>query len=391
MKILIVNTLYAPNQIGGAEKSVQMLAENFALIGHTVKVICLDKEDSNYELANVHVQALKIKNNYWPFEKKTKNHLQKFFWHLKDAKNKSYDSVFRKIIGDFNPDILFTNNLSGFSSNIWSIAKSLRVKIVHTLRDYYLQCPKSTKFKKNSNCTKNCLNCKFLTTFKREKSHQIDYLIGISKFILDDHINNGYFKGVHNDVIFNGFNLNLNKSKERRNETIVFGFIGQIKESKGIEFILKCFTKITNTNWKLLVAGEVDEVYLTHLIGLNNSSKIVYLGHVDSKDFYTKIDVLIVPSLWNEPFGRVVLESYIHKTPVLASNVGGIPELMSINKEFLFEVTPSSLIQQIDRIILNPEVLNRFNFDQEFFSKFSIEKTVNRYLDIFNSVLTNKQ
>jgi len=70
MKILIVNTLYAPNQIGGAEKSVQTLAEKFTLLGHAVKVVCLGKENSNYEIANVKVKVIKIKNNYWPFKKK---------------------------------------------------------------------------------------------------------------------------------------------------------------------------------------------------------------------------------------------------------------------------------------------------------------------------------
>jgi len=391
MKILIVNTLYAPSQIGGAEKSVQTLAENFTLLGHTVKIICLGNENSNYEIANVSVSAIKIKNNYWPFEKKVKSSTyQKFLWHLKDSQNTGYKHDFEEIIDEFKPDILFTNNLSGFSTNIWAVAKSLDVKIVHTLRDYYLQCPKSTKFKNNLNCDEICLNCKILSNSKKQNSHQIDYLVGISEYILDDHIKNGYFNSVPKEVVYNGFNLKLSENKKTKNNVVVFGFIGQIKESKGIELILKCFSKITNCDWKLLIAGESDATYLSHLDSLNSSSKVNYLGYVESNVFFKKIDILVVPSLWNEPFGRVVLESLINKKPVLASNVGGISELMSINKNFLFETNQESLTRQIERILTNPEVLSDFNFDQDFMTKFSINETVRKYLNIFDRILNIK-
>lgn len=391
MKILIVNTLYAPNRIGGAEKSVQTLAENFTLLGHTVKVICLDKKQSNYEVTSVSVRALKIKNNYWPFGNDVKNTYQKFLWHLKDAKNTGYNLDFEGIIKEFKPDILFTNNLSGFSSEIWSIAISLRVKIVHTLRDYYLQCPKSIKFKNFSNCGQICLECKALSKFKKRNSHQIDYVVGISKFILEDHIANGYFNNVPKKVVYNGFDIEQNENKRIKTETIVFGFIGQIKESKGIELLLKCFSKVTGNNWELLVAGKIDTTYLAHLKLLNDSPKVNYLGYMESKDFFKKIDMLVVPSLWDEPFGRVVIESFINKTPVLASNVGGISELMNTNKEFLFETSQNDLAHHIERVLLNPKVLESFSFDQNFLGKFSINETVQKYLEIFDSLLNNEQ
>ena len=67
MKLAIINTLYAPNNVGGAEKSVQALAEYFVFLGHDVIVICLGKENANYKLNGVSVSSLKIKNDFWPF------------------------------------------------------------------------------------------------------------------------------------------------------------------------------------------------------------------------------------------------------------------------------------------------------------------------------------
>ena len=72
---------------------------------------------------------------------------------------------------------------------------------------------------------------------------------------------------------------------------------------------------------------------------------------MDSSKFFEMIDVLIVPSLWNEPFGRVVIESILHSKPVIASNVGGIPELLINNKQFVFRPKVKELRTLIQKII----------------------------------------
>ena len=68
MKIAIVNTLYAPNKVGGAEKSVQILAEKLYFKGNDVIVICLGKENLTYELNGIIIYQIKIKNSYWPYD-----------------------------------------------------------------------------------------------------------------------------------------------------------------------------------------------------------------------------------------------------------------------------------------------------------------------------------
>lgn len=389
MRIVIMNTLYAPNQIGGAEKSVQALAENFLLTGNKVMVICLGKESTTYLLNDVLVKVLKIENDYWPFELVHKNSYQKFSWHLKDASNTKYENTIIEFLADFKPSILLTNNLSGFSTKVWNTTRKFNIKIVHTLRDYYLQCPSTTKFKNDLNCDKPCLSCKFLSFSKKRDSNKVDYVIGISKFILDDHLRNGYFKNIPNKVIYNGFDIAKIKVRETKNE-IVFGYIGQINKSKGIELLLESTSKIKKYKWKLLIAGNIDDAYLNYLRTINNSGQIEFLGHTKSDLFFKKIDVLVVPSLWNEPFGRVVLESIIQRKPVLGSNKGGISELLSNNKKYLFNPTENELTFLLKKIILDSSFLNDFLFDQVFNKSFMIENTVNQYLKVFNEVLNNK-
>jgi glycosyltransferase involved in cell wall biosynthesis len=388
MKIAIINTLYAPNKVGGAEKSVQTLAENFSDLGNEVIVICLGKEDANYKLNGVIIHAVKIKNDFWPFEINNKNSFHKLIWHLKDASNNKYNDFLHHLFLDYKPDVLLTNNISGFSTKVWRIASNLNIKIVHTLRDYYLQCPKSTKFKNGLNCTNLCNDCNFLSTPKKKDSSKVNYLIGISNYILSDHIDKGYFKGVQNEVIFHGFETQK-KSINSREVTNVFGFIGQVNKTKGIELILESFSNLSESSWKLLIAGTVDEKYLKHLNKINNSIQIEYLGYVDSSKFFEMIDVLIVPSLWNEPFGRVVIESILHSKPVIASNVGGIPELLINNKQFVFRPKVKELRTLIQKIILNSNFLDEFKFEKTYLEKFNIKNTVQQYLELFNKIIRN--
>ena len=45
---------------------------------------------------------------------------------------------------------------------------------------------------------------------------------------------------------------------------------------------------------------------------------------------------MIIPSLWNEPFGRVVIEAYSHNKPVIGANRGGIPEIIKRKRKWIY-------------------------------------------------------
>lgn len=79
MKIALINTLYAPYKIGGAEVSVQLLAESLQRAGHEVGVFCLHELDEvKYDTLNgVHIAYLPLKNVYWPFKASAASKLKK--------------------------------------------------------------------------------------------------------------------------------------------------------------------------------------------------------------------------------------------------------------------------------------------------------------------------
>jgi glycosyltransferase involved in cell wall biosynthesis len=131
-------------------------------------------------------------------------------------------------------------------------------------------------------------------------------------------------------VIHNGVDLSkINKMNVKKKDTRIFtvGYIGRIDSPKGIHVLVNAIQRLSKHNIELLVAGDGPL-----LEALKNQSKhdanIVFLGRVqNSYNFLNKIDLLVVPSI-REPLGNVCLEAGLCKTPVLASNIDGIPEII---------------------------------------------------------------
>jgi glycosyltransferase involved in cell wall biosynthesis len=66
--------------------------------------------------------------------------------------------------------------------------------------------------------------------------------------------------------------------------------------------------------------------------------QVRFLGRKPPEEFYPLLDMLVVPSLWHEPFARVVIEAYSYGVPVVASDRGGQPEAVEHNVTgFLFD------------------------------------------------------
>jgi glycosyltransferase involved in cell wall biosynthesis/GT2 family glycosyltransferase len=142
-------------------------------------------------------------------------------------------------------------------------------------------------------------------------------------------------KVVHNSVDLNDF-MSLQPEKIRKEfsldgKTILF--IGSLEERKGIKYLINTLSAVSSAvkGVKLLIAGKPlpgQSKYLFELKSLYNGQNMSFIGsRRDIYDIISACDVLAVPSL-SEPFGRVVIEAMACSKPVVASNVGGIPEII---------------------------------------------------------------
>ena len=94
--------------------------------------------------------------------------------------------------------------------------------------------------------------------------------------------------------------------------------------------MITAFNQMQNKNAELVICGsgvlESDVLEAT-----KTNSRIIYRGQLSSlelKKEYQKSDVCVIPSLWDEPFGRVVIEAAANGCALIASRCGGIPEII---------------------------------------------------------------
>lgn len=168
MRILFVNTLYAPFQVGGAEVSVRTMAEELAAAGNIVYVLTLGYTSSVKRLNGVIVIAIKTMNLYHIEHSAGKNKLAKLIWHLLDSCNPFYKRTVGRLLDKIKPDVVNTNNIQGFSPYLWKTIKARDIKLVHTMRDYYLMCHTTTMYTKCGDCQQLCKACKLTYTIKKK-------------------------------------------------------------------------------------------------------------------------------------------------------------------------------------------------------------------------------
>jgi glycosyltransferase involved in cell wall biosynthesis len=120
------------------------------------------------------------------------------------------------------------------------------------------------------------------------------------------------------------------------------GYLGRLCPTKGIELLLESIRDAART--QLFIAGKGEAAYEAALRQQANR-RTTFLGVVPPRALFEKIDVLVAPSLWHEPFGRIAIEALAWGVPVIASRRGGLPEILEHGGTgFLFEPNePGSL------------------------------------------------
>lgn len=121
--------------------------------------------------------------------------------------------------------------------------------------------------------------------------------------------------------------------------TLLLGTIGELHKNKGQEYLLESFAQVKNDfpNMHLCVIGRgEEEVSLKKKAGeLGIEDSVTFTGFVDEAVRYLQVfDIFLLPSI-TEAFGYVLLEAGLAELPVIATRVGGIPEIIENDKQGL--------------------------------------------------------
>lgn len=240
--------------------------------------------------------------------------------------NKKWKSYLRKQIKKDKPDLIITQLM--YTPATVDIAKEFDIPIIVFLHTYEHFCAcyyKEHHPKDQIHIGHQCYSTttklqepwvSWLRSWHAMALHKADAIVANSKYMADT------LKHVHklnSKVIFPL--IDDEKYKSNNSSRIYTLFINPIK-AKGAEIFIETANLLPDE--KFLVVGGVYDEYIEQVKQLPN---VTYLPSTNNmKDVYSKSRVLIAPSQWYEPFGRVALEACIAEVPPIVSDRGGLPE-----------------------------------------------------------------
>ena len=406
MKIAIISSLYGIEG-GGSGVIAQHLVHGLLDIGHEVFVITMGKT-RHYTIEEE--QGVKIYRflpiNLYSLEEKDMHPIWlKIIWQLIDIYNIHSASVFHQILLNEVPDIIHINKMRGFSGAVWSVSSHLYPgRVIQTCHDYESMSPdgimrgligKMARDKK--------WPVRGYQIIRARLSSNVSIVTSPSKFTLERITDSGMFSYAHASVIPNTHGWSNTELKAIRSKNcsttsesgVRYLFIGRLETEKGINELCEAFSQLFAfyPSIHLDIAG-----YGTLDNSLRKKYKdhpgIHFLGLVDGqskKDAFSRTTVVVVPSLVDEVFGLIVVEAFAFGKPVIASNIGGLPELVH-DTETGWLVEPGnvqSLREKLESVIkLEPELLDTISKNCKKFSfEYSREKVINKYEETYSQLL----
>ena len=151
----------------------------------------------------------------------------------------------------------------------------------------------------------------------------------------------------------------VKKFNPKKKKQIIF--TGKLNSSKGYDIFGPAVIKILNKyqNWKAVVAGNEprEKFNFKH----KNLKIHKWLAHKKILELYKNSAISIVPSKWEEPFGRTAMESAAHGCATITSNRGGLVETFD-NDLIIENLTSNELFKKVDSLIQNPKKLKYYQY-----------------------------
>ncbi len=403
MKIAFINELFLPFAPGGGEWSTYYLAKSLAKKGNRVIVITPNYGAPRHEIMegvtvkrfpfyaklqknNIFLGNFFYTNPVWYFWS-----ILMYFWYLRRE----------------NPDVVHIHGKYSIPP-IFIADIFLRKPLLATIRDYQVICNYGmcltysdkacslkgyflkdfpqyyqdyVKNKSSITLASNLafaiwgrISSNFLLFFARKLT--VVTLSGKQKEIF---LANGFRKVL---VIGNSTDFPNQKSNIKKENIVIFA--GRLSKGKGVEIIIDSLSEFFTRfpQFKFVFAGE--GFLKEKLLSMSQTEKrMEVLGQMEHDKLlalYRKAKLVIVPSLWPEPFGRIALEALSQGTPAVVTDKGGLPEIIKNGRwGVVVQATPCELLSGIKKALKNNIKLQK-----------NIEKDMDKIKDKFGRAICEK-
>lgn len=400
MKILIVNKFLFPK--GGSETYIIKLGEELVKQGHEVQYFGMDSPKRCLgNNCNSYV-------SYIDFHKGS--FLNKFSFLFKTIYSVEARKKIRKVLDDFKPDVVHLNNFTyQLTPSIileivkWRKLNKRNCKIIFTAHDSNLVCPNHMLYNPNKHqrC-KKCLGGKFYNCALNKCIHgsilksilgtiegyfwniknsykYIDTIICCSNFMKQIYDKNKLFKNKI-VVLHNFIDYNSNVFSENKKDDYVLYF-GRYSQEKGINTLLEVCKTLPNIRFVFAGEGPLEKQ-------IHNCKNITDVGFQTGQSLVKLIKQAkfsVYPSEWYENCPFTVMESIANGTPVIASNIGGIPELLKdkYNGELFEAENKEQLRQKIVKFYTHDDLLNQYVENTKTIDYLSVDLYSKKLIELY--------
>ena len=357
MNILI--TIYRGLGYGGAEVSTKLLAEGLIKLGNRV-IIAASQDFEGLETKKFK-EFGKI-----PIFRFQERYLSKFLSEV--IKKEKIDLIYAHDRLTSVPAIL--------------AAKENKIKSAVHFRDYWFVCPYSSCLAPDNFEYDKCNFGVILKHFKMKRwlidFYKLNYLKRARSILKKANLRFALSNAVKKRLELNGikgsrvitsarkfeeFKGEGSKIKERYNlREKVITFVGSLTYSKGIMNMVKIMPEVLNEKVSFLIVGDGP---LLNEIKNKNLDGVVLTGRLDAKempDVYAASDLILLPSVWQEPFSGILHEAAAAKKAILAANTGGSRDAMS-EEELVEANNLGEWKRRIKELIENDDLRDKWALD----------------------------
>lgn len=221
----------------------------------------------------------------------------------------------------------------------------------------------------------------------------------------------GAIKTLHNCIDLEAFSRGFSdKARDLRQRLdipandVIVSFVGRLEPLKGLRELASAFAQINSSNITLLICGsapsgedrksgflaEIEKIMQPY------QHKVRFTGYVPYGDMpvvYAMSDILVAPSMWDEPAGKIVIEAMASRTALIITNSGGMPEYIDRDHSIVVERDGDierNIAEGISRLAGNSELRRKFvEASFSYVQKFGQDEYYRKYKDIIRGLSTS--
>ncbi|MBI5370094.1 glycosyltransferase [Candidatus Uhrbacteria bacterium] len=393
MKIGVFSNLYPPMERGGAELVAQRVADEFSRHGHEVFVLST-MPFAGLDSLRFHATERHIERVYRFFSLNL-YHLTnasrmpfplRLVWQAVDAMGPLPHAHIAQLLKKEDPDVVFTHNLKGLGLHAARLIQQAGIRHIHTLHDVQLSVPSGLLIHGKEN---HWMNRGWpRKVYERVAKHALgrpDVVISPSHFLADFYRGRGFFQNDQMHILPNP--APRATSASQRFSVMIPGpvrflYVGQLEPHKGLLNMLESLSRLSFP-FELHIAG--DGSLASFISGRAQRDAFVFYHGFISLEHIRKLmihaDAVLVPSVCYENSPTVIYEAFQLGVPVIASRIGGIPELIEDGQDGLL-VQPGSvleLVSAMEKIAVNrSDFWSRSSAIKKAAERFSLKRYVDQ-------------